>query len=1159
VHYAEIKSSPLYPDSMAKTLPARHGEAAVLNQAWALVRAARAPEALKAVAQWRRTHRNVSAELLKVEATALQQTGQHAKALLAIESLEKIAAPDADVLSVKAVSLRGVKRAEEAVEVLEESLKRNDAHGESWHNLAILYSDMGDWDRARPCAARALELLPRHPSAIKSLGRVCINRRDAQGAREMFQRLYDLGHKDAETLQGLGAAELIENDWPRAGAYLEEAMRLDPSLPSTHANLAIVRKNLGDWPGAEVLLRSAVELDGENIEHRWNLALCLLGLGKFSEGWDAYESRYDPSRVVRDRVKAPPIAVPMLRRGDEVAGKVVAIVAEQGFGDSLQFCRFARELKRRGATVVMMMPEPLHVVMRTLPWVDHLCVKWSAAPKLDHWSFVMSLPHVLAVPADCFGGYAPYLFANQGRVQRWAPRFEPHQRELRVGLVWAGRATHSNDANRSMSLASLDALAGIPGVKFYSLQKGDAPADLAGSALGMDPVGDEVGDFADTAAILGQLDLLISVDSAPVHLAGAMGVPAWVLVPQTPDFRWRLEGEHTDWYEDVTLFRQASARDWAPVLQRVRAALSELAASHASALAIRSHRWVLPDIPTDGLEAGQHAVLRQALQLHLAGSPLAPQCYRWVLQFDPNNLDARRNLAAWYRGAGDLAQAQRVYEDTLPLAKGDPIFLGNYANLLLDTRDYDRAAQVARSALDIDPKNTAANYVLATCLTRGGDQAQAEPLLEIALQANPQRAEFLTLRGMHLLKSKAYAQADECFKHLLRLHPRHAEAYVGLARIAMEQDRLEEALVYQDQAIALKPAIPESHLNRGVILSWLGRLDEAVLSVQECIRLSPEDAEAHFYLGMFYLAMGDLRRGSAQYQWRYHPQRIASGGMELPRLSKPQWQGEPLAGKVILIFPEQGYGDYIQFIRYARDLKVMGATVWAAVKPPLHTLMRTCPHLDRLLAEGEQAAGYDYWVFPLSFPHLMGTEVQTIPQGVPYLGADPERVQQWAPRMRAVRGGARLLVGIIWSGSTEHSGDRWRSMDPAHFAPLAALPGVQLVAMDKGAASAARVTLGGREVPNLGPDIHDFADSAAVLTHLDLLVTVDSAPAHLAGALGLPVWVLVAVTHDWRWFTGRQDSPWYPTMRLFRQAKRNDWVEVTGRVAEAVGAITQQP
>jgi ADP-heptose:LPS heptosyltransferase len=292
--------------------------------------------------------------------------------------------------------------------------------------------------------------------------------------------------------------------------------------------------------------------------------------------------------------------------------------------------------------------------------------------------------------------------------------------------------------------------------------------------------------------------------------------------------------------------------------------------------------------------------------------------------------------------------------------------------------------------------------------------------------------------------------------------------------------------------------------------------------------------------------MGDFEHGWPEYEWRWR--RPKSPPRRLPQ---PRWDGAPLAGKTLLVYMEQGLGDMLQFIRYAPLLKAQGANVLVECPAFLHPLLSRCPGIDRLLAEGSPLPEFDVHVPLLSLPHLLGTTLATIPAQVPYLYAGEERVQRWAEELRPLEG---FKVGICWQGNRHHQWDHFRSFPVEHFAALAAVPGVRLVSLQKGPGAEQLRKLGG-SFPVVELDSEKdasaaaFMDTAAIMKNLDLVVTVDTSIAHLAGGLGVPVWVALSAVSDWRWLLQREDSPWYPTLRLFRQRALGDWDGVFGRMA----------
>ena len=367
-----------------------------------------------------------------------------------------------------------------------------------------------------------------------------------------------------------------------------------------------------------------------------------------------------------------------------------------------------------------------------------------------------------------------------------------------------------------------------------------------------------------------------------------------------------------------------------------------------------------------------------------------------------------------------------------------------------------------------------------------------------------------------------------------------------------EQGKLDEAAARFEQALALRPDYRRSAQQPGHhAAEQQGKLDEAAARYQQALALRPDYAEAQLGLATCYLVEGDYERG-----WPAYEGRLRMPGL-VPQHSLPRWTGEPLAGRSLLLLAEQGLGDTLHFVRYARLLKERGARVVLAAQAALGRLLASHPDVDELfiLGSAEELPRCDFYLPLLSAPGAFRTDASTIPCEVPYLWADPELTDEW----RAGTGGNRAASRSASSGKARaiFVSDRWRSIPLAHFAPLASLPGVRLVSLQKGFGSEQVATvdfpvldLSGRLDEAAGP----FMDTAAVIRNLDLVVTPDTAIAHLAGALGVPVWVALPFSPDWRWLRDRDDSPWYPTMRLFRQTTFGEWPDVFERIANAVQA-----
>jgi Tfp pilus assembly protein PilF len=457
------------------------------------------------------------------------------------------------------------------------------------------------------------------------------------------------------------------------------------------------------------------------------------------------------------------------------------------------------------------------------------------------------------------------------------------------------------------------------------------------------------------------------------------------------------------------------------------------------------------------------------------------------------------------------------------------------------------------------PANESANALLL--LIKQGFTAidarrldEAEQLFRRALDGAPQVAQAWLGLGNTLVLSERPGEAVEAFRRAVALKPDYPEARANLG-MALDLSGQHEAAVAE--LSALTAAYPDSFpaaVNHAVAARKLGLWSDALRSFERAAELKPEDTRLRYECALLRLGLGDYPRGWTEYEHRW-----VGNDMTVPLLPNvPEWRGEPLAGKTVLILPEQGFGDTLQFIRYAPLLKARGARVLFAAPPPLTRLLAAMPGLDHVADNGRNLPAFDYQTMLMSLPLRFGTTLATVPADVPYLQADPALVRDWRTRLGDRPG---LKVGLVWAGGPHRDEavgaavDRRRSLDLARFKPLADIPGVRLISLQKGQAEAeARLPPDGMAIENPMDSVEDFADTAALIFQLDLVITVDTAVAHLAGALGKPVWVLSRLDGCWRWLDQGDGSPWYPTLRLFRQRRRDDWDPVIEELRDALAA-----
>jgi len=421
----------------------------------------------------------------------------------------------------------------------------------------------------------------------------------------------------------------------------------------------------------------------------------------------------------------------------------------------------------------------------------------------------------------------------------------------------------------------------------------------------------------------------------------------------------------------------------------------------------------------------------------------------------------------------------------------------------------------------------------AAKLYGAGRADEARKLCEAILRDDPRHFWALHLASAIALRDRDFASCIALATRALELQPRNAEVLSNRGAAYRRSNRIEKALADYDRALASDPKHVPAIVNRGVALAALNRHVEAIASYDQALALQPGNAAARYHRALSWLVTGNLAGGFEDYEARY-------GGWEgqLPRraTSIPEWSGrEPLAGRSILVHAEQGLGDSIQMLRYAPLLHARGATVHVEVPAALRAIAQAMPGVSMASASGEAVSATDFHVPMMSLPRAFGTTLDSIPGGVPYVAADPSRMARWRERLPA----GHPRIGVAWSGNSGHVNDANRSIALSDLAPLAAFG--EVVALQKDLRPGDDELLAKLGWRHFGEDLRDFADTAALAACVDRVITVDTSIAHLAGAMGLETWVLLPFSPDWRFLLGREDSPWYPTMRLFRQPAAGQW------------------
>jgi tetratricopeptide (TPR) repeat protein len=519
--------------------------------------------------------------------------------------------------------------------------------------------------------------------------------------------------------------------------------------------------------------------------------------------------------------------------------------------------------------------------------------------------------------------------------------------------------------------------------------------------------------------------------------------------------------------------------------------------------------------------------------------------YDRALALQPDHAAALFNRGRTLHELKRFDEALASYDRAVAVRPDHAEALCNRGNVLLDLKRFDEALASYQGALAEWPDYTEALYNRGTALRELKRPEEALASYERALAVRPDHAEAFYCRGVVLRELKRLDDALASYDQALALKPDYFDALNNRGVALHDLQRFAEALASYDRALAVRPDYVPALANRGVTLHQLRRLDEALVCYDYALALNPGYVDGHFNKALLQLLKGDYDIGWREYEWR----RWKAENLTLFKrdFAQPLWLGQTaIEGKTILLHAEQGFGDTIQFCRYAPLVAGRGARVVLEVPVQLKDLMASLAGVPDVIARQDEPPDFDLHCPLLSLPLALGTRVESIPAQVPYLTVPPESLRKWTSAVGTKR---NLRIGLVWAGSSGHAGDAIRSISLRSLLPLADLD-AEFVSLQKEVRGDDATALQERgDIVHFGDELDTFADTAAVIANLDLVISVDTSVAHLAGALAKPVWILLPFLPDFRWLLDREDSPWYPTARLFRQQAPGDWSGVISRVA----------
>jgi tetratricopeptide (TPR) repeat protein len=932
---------------------------------------------------------------------------------------------------------------------------------EVYNNLGIMALRQDQFSEAQTHFQKAISLKPNFAEAHHNLGNAQLQLGRQQNTLEMIleaeassRRAIALksdfadGHYNlGVTLLELGQRQGNTNKLIEAEARFRKALALQPELTKAYCNLGLAFTEMGQFSAARICYDQALSKEPEHGATHNNRSHLLLLLGDFRTGWLDFGRQWILSSY-RDCVQP-------YWDGASLTGKRILLRADYGFGDAIQFIRYVPMVKALSATVIVECRPAEERLFRTCQGIDKLVIEGEPLPEFDVYASLLSLPQIFRADLASIPATVPYLSESEtSRLPESLQNQLTTATGLKIGVVWSPKQTLAIDFKRRCPLSLFEPLLQIPGLSWFSLYKGDQIDELAPYSEQIVDIGSHVQDLADTAWVIEQLDLIITVDTSVTHIAGAMGKPMWVLLPFVPDWRWLLDREDCPWYPTARLFRQPQFGDWSTVIKQIERALLE--------------------------------------------------------QVEGKATDPRMLLASEYEQAGRLQEAESAY----------------------------------RQLLTQQPENYKVLQALGMLVLKLGDPYTSESFLRQAIALEPQNADLYVDLGRALGVQSRSAEAEATCLQAVRLALQPPETYNILGNAQLDQGKLADAETSYRQAIALQPNDAEAYCNLGNVLQEAGDYQAALEAYQHASSLQPDLIAAEANQAFIHLIKGEFKIGWEKYEWRWH-----MGNHSLRTFDKPIWQGEDLSGKRIFICAEQGFGDTFQFIRYAELLFERRATVLVQCRSGERRLLRSCPYIHQLTVQGESFPEFDYYIPLLSLPKLLGTTLESIPVKIPYIqipqiGILSEALQQ------QVQEAPGFKIGFVWSASLLRFTDRKRGCPIAHFGRLFGVADLTWFSLYKGDQSAEIAPF--ESVIDIGSKFQDFADTAWAIAQMDLVISVDTAVAHLAGALGKPVWVILPHTADWRWLLDREDSPWYPTMRLFRQPNPGNWQAVIEAISHAL-------
>jgi len=763
-----------------------------------------------------------------------------------------------------ALVLADLGREKEAIEAYGQALQLKPDYAEVYFNLGKLFSDKGRLDEAIRHFSQALSIKPNYEKAYNNLGNVLYEKGKIDEAIKNYQQALRLKPDYVGALNNLGNALIYKGDLDEAIQIFEHSIEVNPSSAATYCNFGNALKDLYRFEDAIENYKKAIRLKPDFIKAHFNLSIVFLLLGDFSRGWEEYEWRLKELGKATDYPNRYGLPI---WDGSPLEGKTILVYDEQGFGDTLQFVRYLPQLKTMGANIVFETRGPLIPLLKSFLAIDELVDRMTGVKhknKCDYCIPLLSLPRRFKTSLETIPKEVPYLYAPPQKIENWSPCFSGEG--LRVGVTWAGKSVDIN-------LDQFETFARISGVSLYGLQKGEISGqdrELAGKIL-VTNFGDELKDFSDTAGVIENLDLVISIDTSLAHLAGAMGKPVWVLLPFIPDWRWLLDREDSPWYPTMRLYRQKIRGNWEEAIKRVANSLEQLAGNHNTleALDLTVNRAeVLYHQGNDCYDQGRLydsiALYQKAVRLRsnfyeaffnmgrayqdLKEFDEAINSYQKAIKLNPDFPQAYYNVGVLFHQKENLPQAISFYRQALSFKTGFAECLNNMGAAYLAMGEVEEAIASFEQALEVTPDYKEALYNLARSFQDMGDYDAAIDTYRKVVRIDPNHPGAWHSMGKVFYARKNLDDSRACLQKALALNPDDVEVLFDLGVVLRDFDQLTGMIACYEKAIQIRPDVPQAYLNLAVAYKQIDQLEKAISYCYKAMAIQPDFDEAFSYL-----------------------------------------------------------------------------------------------------------------------------------------------------------------------------------------------------------------------------------------------------------------------------------------------------------------------